>query len=319
MSSRAGACHGEPVLSEIERFETEIPVREPYRLDLTADALRRLAANVVDVVSEEGAYRRVLADAIGRNLLDVRQPSRGALRLRLTGAQPERWVSTVRSMLGIEAAPLAEWNRRVKPFPWLARLARRLRGMHPPRYPSLWEALAHAIVFQQISIHAASAIMRRTVESLSAPYETETGRLHPFFSPSHVLYASDETLRAAGLSANKVEHLRSAAAAIEDAMVSEELLAGLSSQEAAAKLVSIRGIGPWSAAVILLRGMGRLDVFPLKDSGVARSLRELSGDPGLDPAALLEALGPVRGFLYFHLLLGRMRNLVPGADDSESI
>jgi len=55
----------------------------------------------------------------------------------------------------------------------------------------------------------------------------------------------------------------------------------------------------------------------LKDSGVARSLRELSGDPGLDPAALLEALGPVRGFLYFHLLLGRMRNLAPGSDDSE--
>ena len=306
--------HPEPVEFT---FETELPVREPYRLDLTADALRRLAANVVDVLREDGAYRRVLSDDAGSNLIEVRQLGEGALRLRATGKRSERWAATVGSMLGIDAG-LADWDRRVERFPWLARLTEQLRGMHPPRYPSLWEAMAHAIVFQQISIHAASSIMRRTVQTLSAPYEAHGDTLHPFFAPSSVLYASDETLRAAGLSANKVDHLRSAAAAIEDGVVTEELLAALSSEEAAAKLVAVRGIGPWSAAVVLLRGMGRLDVFPLKDSGVARSLRELSGDPHLDPAALLEALGPMRGFLYFHLLLGRMRNLVPGSDDSGS-
>lgn len=306
--------HPEPVEFT---FETELPVREPYRLDLTADALRRLAANVVDVVHEDGAYRRVLSDDTGSNLVEVRKLGQGALQLRAAGSQPERWTATVGAMLGIEAG-LSEWDRRVQPFPWLVRLTERLSGMHPPRYPSLWEALAHAIVFQQISIHAASSIMQRTVQTLSAPYEAHGDTIHPFFTPSSVLFASDETLRAVGLSANKVDHLRSAAAAVEDGDVTEELLAGLSSEEAAAKLVAIPGIGPWSAAVVLLRGMGRLDVFPLKDSGVARSLRELSGDPDLDPAALLEALGPVKGFLYFHLLLGRMRNLGPGADDSGS-
>jgi DNA-3-methyladenine glycosylase II len=304
-------------MTETFTFETALPVREPYRLDLTVDALRRLAANVVDVVSEDGAYRRVLSDASGSNLVEVRQPLESTLQLRATGSHPERWIATVRCMLGVEAH-LEEWYRRVKPFPWLARLAERLRGMRPPRYPSLWEALAHAIVFQQISIHAAAAIMRRTVQTLSAPYEAGGMAMHPFFTTSSVLFAPDQTLRAAGLSANKIDHLRSAAAAVEDGTVSEDALAALSSQEAAAKLVAVRGIGPWSAAVVLLRGMGRLDVFPLKDSGVARSLRELSDDPRLDPAALLEALGPVRGFLYFHLLLGRMRNLVPGGDDSGS-
>ncbi len=304
-------------MTETFTLETELPVRKPYRLDLTADALRRLAANVVDVLSEDGVYRRVLCDDDGNNLIEVRQVRDDALQLRIAGSQPERWTATIAAMLGAEVN-LAEWDRRVKPFPWLARLTERLRGMHPPRYPSLWEALAHAIVFQQISIHAASSIMRRTVQTLSAPYGGHGDPLHPFFSPSSVLFSADDTLRAVGLSANKIDHLRSAAAAVEDGVVSEEALAGLSTEEAAAKLVTVRGIGPWSAAVVLLRGMGRLDVFPLKDSGVARSLRELSGDPDLDPAALLEALGPVRGLLYFHLLLGRMRNLMPGSDDSES-
>jgi DNA-3-methyladenine glycosylase II len=302
-------------MTEHFTFETELPVRPGYRLDLTADALRRLAANVVDVVGEDGAYRRVLSDASGSNLIDVRQSGERALQLRISGDRPERWLPTIESMLGT-SADLGSWYARVRPFPWLAQLATRLRGMHPPRYPSLWEALAHAIVFQQISIHAASAIMRRTVQELSVAHDAGGAAFYPFFSPSALLYAPDEPLRAAGLSANKVDHLRSAAAAVEDGLVTEATLAQLSSEEAADRLRAVRGIGPWSAAVVLLRGMGRLDVFPLKDSGVARSLRALSGDPELDAGALLDALGPVRGFLYFHLLLGRMRNLEPGGDDS---
>ena len=95
-------------------------------------------------------------------------------------------------------------------------------------------------------------------------------------------------------------------------LVTPEQIEALPSPQAAQRLTAVRGIGAWSAAVVLLRGFGRLDVFPMKDSGVARSLKMLSRDPELDAGALLEALGPVRGFLYFHLLLGRMRRLTPG-------
>jgi DNA-3-methyladenine glycosylase II len=284
-------------------------------LDLTADALRRLASNAVDVVAEDGTYRRVLTDAQGSNLIEVRQRDAGALALNVTGAHPKRWVPVVAAMLGTHVE-LEDWHPRVQPFPWLVDLTNQLRGMHPPRYPTLWEALAHAIVFQQISIHAASAIMRRTVQTMSAPVGHAGVRYYPFFTPSQILYAPDDALRGAGLSANKVEHLRSAAAAVEDGVLSEEILTPLASEEAAERLRTVRGIGPWSASVVLLRGLGRLDVFPLKDSGVAQSLRALSGDPELDAAALLDALGPVRGLLYFVLLLGRIRNLAPVPADS---
>lgn len=296
-------------------LETALPVKAPYRLDLTADALRRLAANAVDVIAADGTYRRVLTDAYGSNLIEVQQRDARTLTLKMTGARPKRWVPVVGYMLGTQAE-LGEWHPRVQPFPWLADLTKQLRGMHPPRYPTLWEALAHAIVFQQISIHAATAIMRRTVQTMSAPIEHAGAEYYPFFSPSQILYAPDDPLRAAGLSANKIQHLRSAAAAIEDGAVSEKILAPLSSEEAAERLRAVRGIGPWSAAVVLLRGLGRLDVFPLKDSGVAQSLHALSGDRELDAPALLDALGPVRGMLYFHLLLGRVRNLTPAPDDS---
>lgn len=297
-------------------FETELPVRPPYRLDLTADALRRLAANVVDVVDDDGTYRRALRDERGTNLLEVRQASARALAVRIAGAQAQRWMPAVERMLGTQVR-LDEWYRRVRPYPWLEFLARELRGLRPPRYPSLWEALTHAIVFQQISIHAAGSIMRRVVEAASEPVEYAGQGFYPFFSAAALMACSDAKLRAAGLSANKVAHLRSAAEAVTSGRIADAEIEALASPQASERLCAIRGIGPWSAAVVLLRGFGRLDVFPMKDSGVARSLRMLSGNPTLDAHELLEGLGPVRGMLYFHLLLGRIRNLVPARPDSE--
>jgi len=136
-----------------------------------------------------------------------------------------------------------------------------------------------------------------------------------FPSAEQILNASDESLREAGLSTNKRAHLRSIAEAIVSGVLQEEEIASLSTPEAAKRLAQTRGIGPWSAAVILLRGFGRLDTFPLKDSGVARSVKLLSGDDTVDVDAVLETLGPLRGMLYYHLLLGRTRNLVPLPQD----
>lgn len=294
-------------------MKTQLPVTPPYRLDLTVEALRRLAANVVDVFDGE-VYRRALQDERGTTLLAVRQPAPDTLAIEVSGRKGERWMPTVRRMLGTDV-DLASWRRRAARIGWLRPLAREFNGVRPPRYPSLWEALAHSIVFQQISLHAAASIMRRLVERLSEPVEHCHAHYYPFPRTQALLSARESDLRACGLSANKVAHLRSAANAVSDGRLAEEELALLPTPSAALRLREVRGIGPWSAAVVLLRGLGRLDAFPLKDSGVARSIRLLSGDPHIDADAVLDALGPVRGMLYFHLLLGRLRNhRVPGAD-----
>jgi DNA-3-methyladenine glycosylase II len=291
-------------------FEARVPVRTPFRLDLTVDALRRLAANSVDVVTAAGAYRRALRDHGGTNVVEVTQRSEHELSVRIAGARGARWVPVIERMLGT-SVDLREWYARTPAIPWLDALTKELVGLRPPRYPDAWEALAHAIVFQQISIHAAAAIMRRVVEKLSPPAGAGDVRTYPFPSPASVLEASETDLRACGLSANKVAHLRSAATAVLDGAVSNDAIESMPSVQAIDTLCSIRGIGRWSAAVVLLRGFGRLDVFPGADSGVARSIKMLSGNPNVDLENVLDVLGPVRGMLYFHLLLGRTRNLVP--------
>jgi DNA-3-methyladenine glycosylase II len=288
---------------------TALPVRAPFRLDLTTDALRRLAANVVDVV-DVGTYYRAFADDRGTAVVAIRQHDAGSIDVRSAG-DAERFVPVLARMLGAQA-DLTQWYERSARITWVHRLAVAFAGVKPPRYATLWEACAHAIVFQQISIHAAGSIMRRTIEALGTPVTVGKVRCIPFPPPQCWLAASEEQLRTAGLSRNKVAHLRSVAAAFAEGDIDEAELERLPTREAAEKLCTIRGIGPWSAAVILLRGMGRLDTFPLRDSGVARSVTLLAGE-GVDLDFVLETLGPARGMLYYHLLLGRLRNLSPDA------
>lgn len=298
------------------RFTTRdvIPVTEPYRLDFTVDALRRLAANVVDVVGSDGAFYRALPTRNGYVMTRVVALDAASLELQTSARSSHEIVPTIKKMLGTDA-DLREWRERAREIPWLGRIAREVEGVHPPRYASLFEACSHAIVFQQISIHAAAAIMRRLVEAIGEPVETKDASVFAFPSPGALLRAKDETLRGAGLSTNKLMHLRSVADAIESGEITEGEIEALPTPEASARLVRIRGIGPWSAAVVLLRGFGRLDTFPMRDSGVARTIKLLSGDPAIEVDAVLDRLGPVRGMLYYHLLLGRIRNLVPEGGD----
>jgi DNA-3-methyladenine glycosylase II len=284
----------------------QILVEPPYRLDLTVSALRRSPTNVVDVYTADGRYLRALDGPAGPVILSVTQPRRDALSISVDGTRADsaRAVACVRRMLGTER-DLSAFHRRARSVPWLAPLARRFRGLRPPRYPELFEACANAILFQQVSIHAAGAIMRRLLLGIGTEVEHDGVPLVVFPTAERVLEATDATLRAAGLSASKVATLRRAAEAIAGGALSEAMLEELPSEQAAHLLQRIKGIGPWTAAVILLRGLGRIDVLPGNDSGVRASLDRFAGE-GVTEASVAEDLGAQRGMAYFCLLLARL-------------
>ena len=284
-----------------------IRVRAPYRLDLTVNALRRLSSNRVDVLTPDGDYLRVLGDLAEPAVVRVRQPSPGTISVLLEGDRREhaRLLALVRRMLGLEV-DLTRFYQSASGIEWLHPLVLRMRGVRPPRYPTLWEACVNAIVFQQVSLVAASTIMGRFTLGLGEPVERGGIRLYRFPGIEQVQRAPDRLLRAAGLSAAKLATLRRVAAALEEGALDEVRIEESPSPEAAALLRGIKGIGPWTAAVILLRGLGRLDVFPTNDTSVARNLALVGGSAPQDVAAVLEALGPERGMLYYHLLLARL-------------
>ena len=281
-----------------------LPVAAPFRLDLTVAALRRLPANRVDVFDGE-RYLRAFSAPRGPVVWSIQYEGDDHLDVRLYGAVDEArsYLALVERMLA-PSFDLGPFYRRAASGPeLLASLVDRFRGLKPPRFGSLWESVLHAIPFQQLSLKSAMTVLGRRIEASSEPVEFEGRVLYPVPGPDRLLSLPAERIRATGLSGAKARALREAAKAIAGGTLDEISLEALDSSALAKKLRSLRGIGRWTAELILLRGFRRLDTFPTRDAGAAASLRSVL--PGLDPAGLLRQLGPFRGMLYDHLLLAR--------------
>jgi 3-methyladenine DNA glycosylase/8-oxoguanine DNA glycosylase len=129
--------------------------------------------------------------------------------------------------------------------------------------PSPFYALAEAITYQQLNGRAAETIFGRFKGLFPRATDGPT--------PAHVLRASDEALRGAGLSRSKLLALRDLAdKAKRGAIPSYEEARALDDDAIVERLTSVRGIGRWTAEMFLMFHLGRPDVLPVDDYGVRK-------------------------------------------------
>jgi len=141
----------------------------------------------------------------------------------------------------------------------------------------LFETLVHAVVGQQISARAADAIWQRLVSLIED------------VSPAPLSAVSNVALREIGLSGRKVEYLRGL---IDEApMLASTPWAQLSDDQIRKRLCALRGIGPWTADMLLIFCFLRPDILPLGDIGVVRVMERLFNDGNALKPKALAALG----------------------------
>lgn len=159
--------------------------------------------------------------------------------------------------------------------------------------PAAFSTLARMIAFQQISTSAGAAIWGRVAALL------------PELTAEAALAVEADSLRAAGLSRPKIAHLKSIAAAVASGALDFERVLAADMDAARTELISVKGIGPWTAELFLLYAGGRMDAFPVGDVGLRESHRLLSDtDTRMDVKAFTahaEAWRPWRG-VAAHLL-----------------
>ena len=137
-----------------------------------------------------------------------------------------------------------------------------------------------AIVFQQLAGAAATRIHRRVRALVAGP-----------LTPEALAAVDDEALRGAGLSAAKLASLRDLSAKVLDGTVALERPARLTDDEIIARLVTVRGIGRWTAEMYLMFELRRLDVWPVDDLGVRQGYGLAWGSTRRRRAKELEPLG----------------------------
>jgi DNA-3-methyladenine glycosylase II len=178
--------------------------------------------------------------------------------------------------------PAVEHVVRVDPA-----FARVVEGVGPinPRPPMVdyFNALARAIVYQQLAGRAAQAIHGRFL----ALYPDN----HP--TAAAVLATPPEQLRAVGLSAAKTASLLDLAARTSDGTVPLERIEELPDDEIVGRLVAVRGIGRWTAEMFLIFQLRRPDVWPVDDLAVRKGYAMIHKLPEWPKPKELDALGEI--------------------------
>jgi DNA-3-methyladenine glycosylase II len=145
-----------------------------------------------------------------------------------------------------------------------------------------FNSLARAIVFQQLAGYAARAIHGR-FEALFDGQPT----------PEAVLRTSVEQLRAVGLSGNKAASIADLALKATDGTVPLDHLAELSDAEIAERLVTVRGIGRWTAEMFMIFQLRRQDIWPVDDLGVRKGFAVIHGLEVPPTPKVLDGLGEI--------------------------
>ena len=293
---------------------TPIP---PFRLDLTVWALRRRPENAVDRWDGR-TYRRVLL--IDRQAVEVAvhqsgRPEAPQLEVDLLGShltvrQEELARVLLERMLGAHK-DLKTFYRLATCDPRLRPLVEEFRGLKPPQFPTVFEAVANGIACQQLSLLVGILLLSRLARGTGVMSANAMDAAYAFPDAADLAGMKVLSLKSLGFSANKSRALLDISSAICDRRLNLQSLVQLDNQVALERLVRLKGVGRWTAEYVLLRGLGRLDIFPGDDVGARKKLAQfLRKKKPLDYDGVRRAIAgwqPYAGFVYFHLLLARIK------------
>ncbi len=272
----------------------EIAVRPqgPYSLALSArlasDATRRVREGLVTARCGGGVAR---AWQSHDGIVTIRSES-------LDAAEKLRWVLALDD-------DHSEFLRRFADDPLLGRATKHFRGLRPVRTATVAQALLRAVCGQLIDSKTARAHERRVIRALSA--QDEDGLCEPPTTAALAAVAPFE-LRRLGL------HERRGAALVRVCRGLElERLHDLPTDAVVRRIERERGLGPWSAGIVCLEGLGRFEYGFVGDLGLVKLLRALRGRPveAWETAELLEPYGEWAGLASVYLLRGFSRGLIP--------
>ncbi|HTO69015.1 MAG TPA: AlkA N-terminal domain-containing protein [Myxococcota bacterium] len=257
-------------------FELEFAPRGPFSLARTSARFARHgdtvnvahAGGFARLVHAGGALALVRVEEIGT----VARPKLAVRVLGARGAAAEAAAERVLARVLGAAADLRPFERALRGDPLLGGLLRAHRGLRIAGSLSLFEALVGAVLTQQVNLAFAFSIRAALVLAFGERARFAGREWLAFPAPERLAQAGEEKLREFRMTRAKAGTLARLARAFAAGELAEAKLAELDDEAAIAELVRWKGVGRWTAEIALLRGLGRLDVFPAGDLAVVKRL-----------------------------------------------
>jgi len=284
----------------------------PFRLDYTVWALRRRSKNIIDQWDGK-RYTRLFFIENQLIKVSVEQKNKEEILVstnkKINQKTKIELTRLLEMMLGLNRK-LQGFYRIAKKDTHLAPLMTQFKGLKPPRFPTIFEALVNAISCQQLSLDAGLQIQNRFAQYVGKKMSGTEGTFYAFPIPKDVAECSVTELKKLGFSTNKCKTLIDLASRIVADETLFNNLENISNDDIVKFLCQFKGIGRWSAEYVLLRGLGKIEMFPGDDVGASKNLQLLLHYKNkLDYQQISEITKkwyPYAGFIYFHLLLKKL-------------
>ncbi len=283
--------------------------KPPFRLDLTAWVLRRLPINAIDRWDGRIYRRTIVIDGSPAEVSAIQTgpPERPELSVTVDGIKASARnkaasESVLKRTLGLEI-DLSEFYAMATAHSKLNALVAPFMGVKPPRFPSVYESILNGIACQQLSLAVGIHLLNR----ITAAYGLAFKEYHAFPGPAELARLRLQAFRKLGYSARKAQNILKLSRDVINGGLDIEGISDLDNDAAIERLLELPGVGRWTAQYVMLRGLGRLDVFPADDVGSQNKLMrwlKLKERPDYEGMhRVLDKWRPYRGLIYFFLLL----------------
>ena len=244
-------------------IQLQLHYRPPYDWEGVVDFFTRHAIVGVESVTPTRYQRNILVEGAPGSIEVTPALHRNALQLEVQLADHSQLmpvVARVRRMFDLDANPSAI-QQVLGQDPRLAALLKQFPGIRSVGHWSLYESAVRGIVGQQISTQAARGVIARLVTATGHDHEAET-----FPSAADIAKLDDGQFPMPGRRKETLRTLCQTCSGREDDLELEAVAA-------------LRGVGPWTVAMVCMRGLGQPDAFPNKDLGLERAWANLPGKP----------------------------------------
>jgi DNA-3-methyladenine glycosylase II len=291
-----------------------LPIIPPFRLGLTVWALRRRQKNLIDQWDSK-QYKRALVIKDSAILMIVEQKNEKEIVITTKSSKKLQTTKPVvtnilQKMLGMNSNLDAFYNI-AKKDKHLASLVDTFKGVKPPRFPTLFEALVNSIACQQVTLDVGILLLNRLSYNYGKKISVDNNSYYAFPRPVDLCIVSEDEIKKLGFSYQKTRALLGISQMLVDKRTMLQDLENEPNEKIVGILTQIRGIGRWSAEYALLRGFGRLNIIPGDDVGAQKNLMQLLNlekRPDYKQIQqLTEKWSPYQGLVYFHLLLGKLK------------
>lgn len=261
-------------------------------------------------------FCQVLADDLGYYLVEVTPNGPDAVDARIiVGAENvsrrKQLAHYLRRTFGSDDE-LLRFYEFAKPDAYLSKWTTEFRGLRLVGIHSLWECLSWSIIGQQVSVASAFAVRSRLALYCDAAVEWQGKIYEGFPTPSAILSLTPSELLGCGLSRQKGEYLQGLAQEVCLGYLDEPSFIASDPDAMRARLIILRGIGPWSVEYAMMRVHGDADACPYEDIGLRNALTR---EYGLGQQATIEetiriteSWRPFRSYATFYIWYTLLKN-----------